>query len=67
MDYILGVAATLAITDHRSVALFQKYLGQAISFESTPAAFVVHTFFFSVGFALFVAGESCDIMMVVSL
>ena len=58
LEHILGVAATLAITDHGSAVLFEKYLGKTISFESTPAAFVVHTFFFIfVGVALFVAGE----------
>ena len=36
----------LQLTDHGSAALFQKFLGKAISFADTPAAFVAHTFFF---------------------
>jgi len=56
LEHILGVAATLAITDHGSAALFEQYLGKAISFEATPAAFVAHTFLFIfVGVAAFVA------------
>lgn len=55
LEHILGVAAALAVTDHSSSAIFEKYLGEAISFSSTPAAFVAHTFFFIfAGVALFV-------------
>lgn len=34
------------MTDHGSAAFFQKLLGKSISFASTPAAFIVHTFLF---------------------
>jgi len=56
LEHIAGVAAALAVTDHSSTAIFEKYLGETISFAATPAAFVAHTFFFIfVGVALFVA------------
>ena len=60
LEHIAGVAAALAVTDHSSTAIFEKYLGETISFAATPAAFVAHTFFFIfVGVALFVAGKCC--------
>jgi len=56
LEHIVGVAAALAVTDHSSAAIFQKYLGEAISFATTPAAFVAHTFFFIfIGVVLYAA------------
>jgi hypothetical protein len=45
-QHIVGVAASLAITDHTSQFLFSRYLGKPLSFAAHPAAFVAHTFFF---------------------
>ena len=46
LEHIIGVAAALAIADHSSSSIFEKFLGKAISFGDTPAAFIAHTFFF---------------------
>ena len=57
LEHILGVAAALAVTDHSSAAIFEKFLGKGISFADTPAAFIAHTFFFIfVGVVLYAAG-----------
>mmetsp|Transcript_26109 Transcript_26109/g.38634 ORF Transcript_26109/g.38634 Transcript_26109/m.38634 type:complete len:206 (+) Transcript_26109:57-674(+) len=58
-EHIVGVAAALAVTDHGSAAIFQNYLGKAISFAETPAAFIAHTFFFIFfGVVLYVAVDA---------
>jgi len=57
-EHIVGVAAALAVADHGSAAIFQNYLGKAISFAETPAAFIAHTFFsIYFGVILYVAGK----------
>ncbi|GFH43795.1 hypothetical protein CTEN210_00268 [Chaetoceros tenuissimus] len=58
-EHIVGVAAALAVTDHASSAIFEKFLGTAISFAETPAAFVAHTFFFIfTGVVIFAAWDA---------
>ena len=58
-EHIVGVAASLAVADHGSVAIFQNYLGKAFSFAETPAAFIAHTFFsIYFGVILYAAGTS---------
>lgn len=58
-QHIIGVAATLAITDHASQNIFSKYLGRPLCFAKSPAAFVAHTFFFIFsGVTLYVAADS---------
>jgi hypothetical protein len=58
-EHIVGVAASLAVADHGSVAIFQNFLGKAFSFAETPAAFIAHTFFsIYFGVILYAAGTS---------
>ena len=58
-QHIVGVAAALAVTDHTSQHFFTKYLGRPLSFATTPAAFVAHTFLFIFsGVTLYVAADA---------
>jgi len=45
-EHIVGVAGCLAVTDYASQAIFKNILQKPLSFASSPAAFVAHTFFF---------------------
>jgi hypothetical protein len=58
-QHIVGVAASLAVTDHASQYLFSKSLGRPLCFAKSPAAFVAHTFFFIfAGVTLYVAADA---------
>jgi hypothetical protein len=45
-QHIVGVAATLTITDYASQSIFAKSLGRPLCFAKSPATFVAHTFLF---------------------
>ncbi len=58
-EHIVRVAACLAVTDHASQSIFGKMLGEPLSFATSPAAFVAHTFLFIfAGVTLYVAGDA---------
>lgn len=46
IQFIVGVAACLAVTDHASSAIFEKIIKKPLCFAKSPAAFIGHTFFF---------------------
>lgn len=44
--HIVGVAAALAVVDHFSQGFFSAFLGEDVTFATTPKAFIAHTFAF---------------------